>query len=52
MASKENSRPRRRILHTSDLHLTWLGDKECHNLVAVADLATEMKVDLVLVACR
>jgi exonuclease SbcD len=47
---KENNRPRRRILHTSDLHLTLLGDKECRNLAAVADLATQMKVDLVLVA--
>jgi DNA repair exonuclease SbcCD nuclease subunit len=46
---KENKRSQRRILHTSDLHLTWLGDKECHNLVAVADLATQMKVDLLLV---
>jgi len=50
LANKENNRPRCRILHTSDLHLTWLGDKECGNLVAVADLANQMKVDLVLVA--
>jgi exonuclease SbcD len=50
LATEKKNRPRRRVLHTSDLHLTRLGDKECHSLVAVADLATQMKVDLVLVA--
>jgi len=50
LANKVNSRPRRRILHTSDLHLTSLGDKECHNLSAIVDLAAQMKVDLFLVA--
>jgi len=50
LAGKENNRPQRRILHTSDLHLTLLGDKECRNLEAVVDLAAQMKVDLVLVA--
>lgn len=40
----------RRILHTSDLHLTSLGDRACHSLEAMVELASKTKVDLVIVA--
>ncbi len=40
----------RRILHTSDLHLLSLGDKACHSLEALVDLASQAKVDLVIIA--
>ncbi|MFC1940537.1 exonuclease SbcCD subunit D [Chloroflexota bacterium] len=39
-----------RILHTSDLHLALLGDKECHSLETVVDAACQAKVDLVIIA--
>jgi DNA repair exonuclease SbcCD nuclease subunit len=38
------------VLHTSDLHLSSLGDKACAGLAAVADLARQTKADLVIVA--
>ncbi len=40
----------RRILHTSDLHLLTLGDSACHSLEALVDLASQTKVDLVIIA--
>ncbi len=46
----DKGRMQRRILHTSDLHLLSLGDKACHSLEAVVDLAIRTKVDLVIVA--
>jgi len=46
----DTSRARRRILHTSDLHLTFLGDKACHSLASLVDLAIKTEVDLVVVA--
>lgn len=44
------SRMQRRILHTSDLHLEWLGDKACRSLEALVDVAIKTKVDLVIIA--
>ena len=44
------SRMSRRILHTSDVHLLSLGDKACHSLEALVDLASQAKVDLVIIA--
>ncbi len=46
----DGSRMRRRVLHTSDLHLESLGDKACHSLETVVSLAIKTKVDLVIVA--
>ena len=46
----DGSRERRRILHTSDLHLTTLGDGACQSLESLVDLAGQVKVDLVIVA--
>lgn len=45
-----NGRIPRRILHTSDVHLTSLGDKACHTLEELVDLAIRAKVDLVIIA--
>ncbi len=46
----DGSREPRRILHTSDLHLASLGDRSCHSLEALVDLASKTKVELVIVA--
>ena len=46
----DGSRMQRRILHTSDLHLASLGDRACHSLEALVDLAIKTKVDLVIIA--
>ena len=46
----DNGRTPRRILHTSDLHLALLGDKECHSLETVVDIANQTKADLVIIA--
>ena len=46
----DGSRVRRRILHTSDLHLELLGDRACYSLEALVDLAIKTKVDLVIIA--
>jgi len=46
----EGGRMRRRILHTSDLHLALPGDKASQGLEAVVELAIKTKVDLVIVA--
>jgi len=43
-------RRRRRILHTSDLHLDGVGDEACDSLVAVVDLAISQRVDMVIIA--
>ncbi len=43
-------RHRRRILHTSDLHLDRVGDKACDSLTAVVDLAIGQHVDMVIIA--
>lgn len=45
-----DGRMQRRILHTSDLHLATLGDGACHSLQALVELASQAKVDLVIVA--
>ena len=44
------SRRPRRILHTSDLHLESLGDRACHSLEVLVNLAIKTEVDLVIVA--
>ncbi|MBM2824912.1 MAG: hypothetical protein HW402_576 [Dehalococcoidales bacterium] len=41
---------KRRLLHTSDLHLLSLGDNACVGLEALVNLAMKMKVDMVIVA--
>jgi len=46
----DGSRKRRRILHTSDLHLEALGDNACHSLAALVDLAGQIGMDLVIIA--
>ena len=46
----DGSRMRRRILHTSDVHLLSLGDRACHSLNAVVEAAVKTEVDLVVVA--
>ena len=46
----DSSRMQRRILHTSDLHLASLGDRACHSLEALVELASKTKVDLVIIA--
>lgn len=50
MLMVDGSRMRRRILHTSDLHLASLGDRACHSLEALVELVIKTKVDLVIVA--
>lgn len=42
-------RRRRRILHTSDLHLDRVGDKACNSLTAVVDLTISQRVDVVII---
>jgi len=44
------SRKRLRILHTSDLHLTTLGDSACQSLTNLVDLAGQVEVDMVIIA--
>jgi len=46
----EKRRQRRRILHTSDLHLERLADKACDSLAAVIDLAIAQHVEMVIIA--
>ncbi|MBA7626591.1 3',5'-cyclic adenosine monophosphate phosphodiesterase CpdA [subsurface metagenome] len=43
-------RVRWRILHTSDVHLSSLGDRACHSLEAIVNLAIKTEVDLVIIA--
>ena len=43
-------RPRRRILHTSDLHLNEPGETACDYFEAVVDLAARQDFDLVIIA--
>ncbi len=50
MKMSDTGRMPRRILHTSDLHLTLLGDKECRSLETVVDIANQTKADLVIIA--
>ena len=44
------SRLQRRILHAADFHLEFLGDKACHHLEMMVNLAIKAKVDLVIIA--
>ena len=46
----DNGRRPRRLLHTSDLHLAAPGDKGCHSLEALVNLAIQTRVDLVIIA--
>lgn len=43
--------PRRplRVIHTSDLHLALMGDRACDGLVAVVDMALEVKANLLVI---
>jgi len=43
-------RPRRRILHTSDLHLNKPGEEACDYFEAVTDLAASDDYDLMIIA--
>ncbi|MBI4267718.1 MAG: DNA repair exonuclease [Chloroflexi bacterium] len=45
-----NGRRQRRILHTSDIHLTTVGDEASQSLKALVDVAIEARADLVLIA--
>ncbi len=45
-----SGRMKRRILHTSDLHLESVGDKACHSLEVLVNLAIQARADLVVVA--
>ena len=44
------ARPARRILHTADLHIAFLGDKGCQSLEAVVNTAIKSRADLLLIA--
>lgn len=44
------AKPTRRILHTADLHIAFLGDKGCQSLEAVINTAIKSRVDLLLIA--
>jgi len=44
------TRPTRRILHTADLHIAFLGDKGCQSLEAVVNAAIKSHADLLLIA--
>ena len=46
----DGSRMQRRVLHTSDLHLSSLGDRAYHSLEALVNLAIKTRVDLVIIA--
>jgi len=48
--ANDSRRRQRRILHTSDLHLVSLGDKACHSLTSLVDLAIRARVDLLIFA--
>ncbi len=43
-------RPRRRVLHTADLHIGTAGDDGCRSLAAVTALAAVSRVDLLVIA--
>jgi exonuclease SbcD len=43
-------KPTRRILHTADLHIAFLGDKGCQSLEAVVNAAIKSRADLLLIA--
>ena len=45
-----SGRSSRRILHTSDVHMTSLGDKACQSLEAMVSLAIKSGVDLFVIA--
>ncbi len=45
-----NTRPARRILHTADLHMAFLGDKGCSGLETVVNTAVSQRADLLLIA--
>lgn len=47
---RNGGRPPRRLLHTSDLHLSSLGDSACHSLEAVVNASREARVDVMIVA--
>ena len=46
----DSSRKRRRVLHTSDLHLVFLADDACRSLEALVDVAIKTGADLVIIA--
>ena len=48
--NRVRGRQRRRILHTSDLHLERLADKACDSLTVVIDYAISQRVDMVIIA--
>ncbi len=48
--SPARRRTRRRILHTSDIHLDRVEDKACDGLTAVVNLAIDEQVDMVIIA--
>ena len=50
MEKVKSERMRRRILHTADWHFRRLDDNVSRCLVAIVDLASKTKVDLVIVA--
>jgi DNA repair exonuclease SbcCD nuclease subunit len=43
-------KPTRRILHTADLHMAFLGDKGCQGLESVVNTAIKRRADLLLIA--
>ncbi len=43
-------KPTRRILHTADLHMAFMGDKGCQGLEAVVNMAIKRRADLLLIA--
>lgn len=45
-----SKRMRRRVLHTSDLHLAVLGDRACRSLEVLGSLTIKTEVDLVIIA--
>jgi len=47
---KKKGRPRRRLLHTSDLHLESLDDKNCDDFKALMVTARQTEPDLVVIA--
>ncbi|UCB44099.1 MAG: DNA repair exonuclease [Dehalococcoidales bacterium] len=48
--SRAQRRRKRRILHTSDLHLDRIEDKACDSLTAIVNLAISERVDMVIIA--
>lgn len=50
MNTPTHPKPSRRILHTSDVHMAFAGDKACQGFEAVVSLAIKSRADMLIIA--